>query len=316
MAGDITAGSTAKASDFINNSERDATASNDAGKVVKLESDAKIHPNFIKNLGADVLVGEDIDGSTTPKACFVSDGSIDTTDIVDVGGAGGTPYLTLDPNEAAGGIVDIGEYDYITQFSWANAFTDNIDANDTISGEIFAVDGSNVPTGSALAVKTQTHGDGYTFIFDTPLAVTRNTVYVFVVRNQASNAGEKIGPSLDNSNQGSSFVDGAIHYTGGSWSSPTTQYPAGFTLRGYQTLIANKIYKSDKNITQRNFFDGFISDNLSTDDNSVLFCDVINGFTGLTGGSTYYVDSDGAIDTRGSREVGKAVSTTSIKIKR
>ena len=45
----ITAGSDIKASDFINDSQRDATPANDTGRVPKLESDAKIARTFLRS---------------------------------------------------------------------------------------------------------------------------------------------------------------------------------------------------------------------------------------------------------------------------
>jgi len=49
----ITTGQNAEASDFINQSERDATPSNDAGRVPKLESNGKLHPVFLSGFGGD-----------------------------------------------------------------------------------------------------------------------------------------------------------------------------------------------------------------------------------------------------------------------
>jgi hypothetical protein len=48
MAGTITPGQKGRATDFINESQRNATPSNDAGRVPKLESDAKLSRTFLR----------------------------------------------------------------------------------------------------------------------------------------------------------------------------------------------------------------------------------------------------------------------------
>ena len=65
----ITAGSDTLASDFINNSTRNGTPSNDAGRVPKLESDGKLHGFFTKN-GAVVNAGETLNGATLPVPVY------------------------------------------------------------------------------------------------------------------------------------------------------------------------------------------------------------------------------------------------------
>jgi len=67
----IVAGQTADANDFISESERDATPANDVGRVVKIESDAKVHPAFIRHgFGGDGSDGDLIVTSgTTTLSC-------------------------------------------------------------------------------------------------------------------------------------------------------------------------------------------------------------------------------------------------------
>lgn len=65
----ITADNQILASDFINESEKNGTPSNDAGRVPKFESDGKIHPFFSKN-GVNLDCGETINGATTPVPVY------------------------------------------------------------------------------------------------------------------------------------------------------------------------------------------------------------------------------------------------------
>jgi len=65
----ITPGEDTVAEDFIDEAERDATPSNDEGRVAKLQDDAKVHPIFTKN-GFEADAGEIINGGTTPVPVY------------------------------------------------------------------------------------------------------------------------------------------------------------------------------------------------------------------------------------------------------
>jgi len=65
----ITAGQNALASDFITESEKDATPSNDAGRVPQLESDGKLDGYFTKN-GFKPNAGATINGATLPVPVY------------------------------------------------------------------------------------------------------------------------------------------------------------------------------------------------------------------------------------------------------
>lgn len=68
----ITTGQNADASDFINESEKNATPANDAGRVPKLESDQKLHPYFVR-LGKQLDAGETLNGGTLPVPVYQND---------------------------------------------------------------------------------------------------------------------------------------------------------------------------------------------------------------------------------------------------
>lgn len=65
----IITGNDALASDFINESERNATPANDVGRVPKLESTGQLHPSFLK-LGKRLNCGETINGATLPVPVY------------------------------------------------------------------------------------------------------------------------------------------------------------------------------------------------------------------------------------------------------
>lgn len=65
----ITTGQNGNASDFISRSQKDATPSNDAGRVPKLESDGKVHGFFTKN-GQVLNAGATINGATLPVPVY------------------------------------------------------------------------------------------------------------------------------------------------------------------------------------------------------------------------------------------------------
>lgn len=72
----ITTGQPTAASDFINNSQRNATPANDAGRVPKLESDGKLHANFISMAFAGVRAIQtsgDTTGTTLSLLTFTAE---------------------------------------------------------------------------------------------------------------------------------------------------------------------------------------------------------------------------------------------------
>jgi len=313
----IITGQNGVASDFINESQKNATPSNDEGRVPKLEANAKLNNAFIEDNASDIVVGEDIDGSTTPKACFVGNGSESLDDIVNVGAIGSSRTI-ITPNQILGAVINTVNYDKITSIKWNQFYNNNMDSTDQVIAEIYAVDGSNLPTGSAMVSKSVDWSDwngGFNekITFDTPVTVSKNTNYAFCFKNGANSVGEEFG--LGKSSTQGPFEDELLKFTG-SWTKEAGQYPMDFTLEGFELLTVGKIYLSNKNIGTRNFFDGFIKEDLSADDNGYLYINAVNNLTGLTGGSTYYIDEDGDIASSGSVVVGKAMSATSIKIER
>jgi len=100
----ILAGSDIVDTDFINESERNATPANDAGKVVKLESDGKIHEDFVLptlsiDQGVEALAHGDV-VSILPTA-QKSTGATTYTALSALG-TGGTVSRTGVVTEAAG----------------------------------------------------------------------------------------------------------------------------------------------------------------------------------------------------------------------
>ena len=85
------------------------------------------------------------------------------------------------------------------------------------------------------------------------------------------------------------------------------------------TYNGGSVYLSDADDTNRDDFDGFVTNTVSRDGSAiVVYSGLVSGFTGLTLGSIYYVqDAVGTIGTSAgstSIQVGKALSTTQILI--
>lgn len=76
MAGNIVQGQNANASDFINKSERDATKTNDAGRVPKLEASGFLSEQFLNKGKASITYNQDgkiatfVDTRSSPNVTY------------------------------------------------------------------------------------------------------------------------------------------------------------------------------------------------------------------------------------------------------
>lgn len=128
----ITIGSNALATDFILQSEKNATPANDSGRVAQLEADGKISAFFTKN-GQVVNAGETINGATLPvpvyqnktdNEVYACDGN-DLTKLKFIGfatsnGTNGNPITVQFSGVAAGfSALDEGEKYYLSDTAGA-----------------------------------------------------------------------------------------------------------------------------------------------------------------------------------------------------
>ncbi len=305
-----------RADDFINESEADATPANNEGRVAKLEDDGKISPFFIKGLDIFAIAGENIDGSSTPKAVFIAKNNQTPTKIVNVATTP-TTAITIDQTQRASQVFLNTDFDFITEVKWGSGQS-GIDLDDNLYVEIYAVDGSDYPTGSALASKVfnQTDfldGDSIC-VFDTPASVSRNTKYAVVMRALTTSSADDYTFNRTTLNP-SSIYPNTVKFFNGSWAD-SGNYANNFYVKGLQDHTEGKIYKSDKDISQRAVVDGFITKNYLEDDEVVVFTNVVDGFSGLTIAQKYYLENDGDLDSTGDIIACFAISATKVKFRK
>jgi len=309
------------ASDFINESEKNATPANDEGRVPKLESDAKVSAKFLSDSEVDVVLGETIDGTTTPKAVFIADGGTDSSTLIEGTTGSALASYTLDNTDQLGQAFNSGELNRITKVTW-DGQSSGIGGDDNLYIEIYLADGSFFPTGSALASKvfndTALYDGGGVCTFDTPATVSKNTDYV-VVQRTISDTGDTYEPFITTTEDAGSgsFSAHVVTNTGSGWSEDPSRWAYHLKVEGYELLTSGKTYKSSTGNAQRSNFNGFIYESGILDDVAGMRNDISRGFTGLTTGTRYYIGSDGAISTTTApASVGLALNATDIQLVR
>jgi len=310
----IIIGQNGVASDFINESQKNATPSNDEGRVPKLEDNAKISAKFLSSTESDIVLGETIDGTTTPKACFISEGNDEPFKFIENTGTTNSVDNRLDGNGAYNAwtaqTFNTGNCNRINKLYWdcGNA---GISSDDSVAYYVYATDGSGKPTGSALV--SGGNNDDWSGVFSfADLTVTPNTDYAFVIKGDSSAGDYYEMYMVDDNNAGFDYVvQGSSD--GVSWSN-TGKYARDFYAEGYTYLEKGKVFKSDKDVIQRNYFDGFVYESGVLDDVVGIRQDSSKGFTGLTDGDYYYIDTDGDIALTGGITVGKAITDTVINV--
>lgn len=284
---------------------------------VTLDAEGKFSPEYIPAQEIPVTLGETIDGTTTPKAVFIADGNTaETIHIEEESSPSG--YESVHTTNKMGFTFNTGSLNRITETYWSEIDTGGIGVDDNLYIEIYAVDGSNFPTGSALASKVfnaNTYNSGGAIcVFDTPVTVSRNTNYALVARADTSDSGDVYEFSYTTTDP-SVFETRLYRDSGGSWSDSFSQWATRCYIKGYETLEAGKVYLSGTENIQRLNIDGFVYESGVVDDVVSMQNDIGSGFTGLTLNDLYYLGTAGTISaTESDRLVGKAISTTSIQI--
>ena len=183
-----------------------------------------------------------------------------------------------------------------------------------VTCDIYLSDINDKPTGSILGTTTSTAS----YIFSTPIEVIPGEKYVFVLSN----------PTGDSSNYyrfryygGTPYTDGLqsdSSNSGGSWSNGGSDLK--FQTYTSSDLVAGNVLGCDDTNTAKLAYSGFaVTDALSGALSDVQFSGVVDGFSGLSIGTTYYLDSSEANNIATSAgvnsvKVGRAVSATELLI--
>jgi len=267
--------------------------------------------------------GEDIDGSSTPKAAFISAGTSSSEATV----------VQEQKSYNSGGDHDIYGVNLGSQTFTMSTYEDTITRVELLleefgnpSGDfrmrIFAVDGSSKPTGSALATETTpATGIGVTvyrwtnFTLSSPLTVTPGTEYAIVVDVVLGDASNYVGWVHGN---GNTYSDGQAWTSvdsGTTWSSFANDFC--FRVWSYETQTAGRVYMSKNDEPYRGRVDGFVTTNTSSGNTGTIrMGGKQDSFSALTPGDEYYVSgtAGGVTTSTGGLKVGKAVSATEIVI--
>lgn len=266
-----------------------------------------------------ITFGEDIDGSATPKAAFISPGT----------SASDTYPLQVQETEN-----DAGTNTYGVNFSAMTFTTGTFQTKITqfdlmlmkaaaggdIQIDIYAVDGSHKPTGASLGSATVTAASIVTtnqawYSFALALTVTPATEYAIVAKVITGTAVNYIRWSVGNGNTYSGGQAWTSADAGATWSSQANDF--AFRVWGYEAQTAGRVYQTDKDEPFRGGFDGFVTSNTAVGVAGTFRMEGTQAsFTGLTAGAIYYTDSTlgGYTTSTGGLKIGKAISTTQIQI--
>ena len=190
--------------------------------------------------------------------------------------------------------------------------------------ELFAVDGSNKPTGSALGNVTKTCASIttsyvlYNFEFSSPVAVDPSTTYAFVIKATSGDASNFVQYYRTNATV---YADGGLTISadsGASWGSVSATTDLYFKLFGGFLLTDGRFYACEADNIDKLDFIGFVIDDVVAGDSTLFQKNgVVSGFTGLSIGYKYYIQDDKTIGTTiGTYEslVGVAISETELFI--
>lgn len=226
----IIQGQNAEASDFINESERDGTKANDAGRVAKLESDGFLTPAFIRDVSARVKRSADFQLAAAAIDCGIDWNSEDfDTHAAHDNTLTDSTALYNYPYSGSDGSITL---DATTDWAYGSFTTPNDGAYrvlKTIRPALAGISGSSHtarmllrtnPTGSNLATsedKTFSNSaiaDGPTFNISAVLAP--NTTYYFVLQH-VTDGGNSIGVGTQSGVGGA----GTSNNSGSSWTTQT-----------------------------------------------------------------------------------------------
>jgi len=154
---------------------------------------------------------------------------------------------------------------------------------------------SNVPTGSSLGSKTitPTASAWNDFTFDTPIPVGPGLTYFFTV--EASTGTDTSNRYRTQNDNTTGYSDGQGASSTNSGSSWTTDAGLDMTFKTYTSsdLVAGDVWLADADNSIKLAYTGFATTTASdTESIDVQFTGVVDGFSGLSIGSVYYLDNE------------------------
>ena len=316
----------------------------DAAKFVRTGADGFIDQTMLPNLkveagggitnGASGLAltnpdslsltaGENIDGSATPKAVFISPGTTaaDTFPLqvqeteadvdADIWGVNyGAETFTTGTYQTV-----LTQIDLLLMKVTAGSVSGNINVN------IYAVDGSHKPTGVSLGNKTYTANDvaatylrWVSFTFASPITVIPATEYAIRMTVTSGDGSNYIEWQVGSGNCYAGGVPWTSADAGSTWSAGANDF--AFRAWGYEPQTAGRVYMSDSDEPFRGGVDGFVTSNTAAGAVAVVAFRGKLTTSGLTAGAIHYVSSTPGVltATAGGRKVGRATSTTELDI--
>lgn len=271
-----------------------------------------------------MTVGENIDGSTTPKACFISKG-VTASDTFPLQVQETENDTDRDIYGVNYGAQTFTTGTYQTKLTRVDAMYMKVTAGSVsgnISVSIYAVDGSSKPTGAALGTQTftannvaATYLQWVTFTFASEITVTPATEYAIVMTVIAGDASNYIEWQTGNGNVYSGGVAWVSADAGATWTSSANDF--AFRCWGYEAQTSGRLYMSENDQPFRGAFDGYVTSN-TTSGNAATFNirGVQGSFVGVTAGADYYVGATaGSVSTVvAGLKIGRGTSTTEISI--
>lgn len=274
------------------------------------------NPDYIS-----VTAGENMDGSSTPKAAFISKG-VTTADAFP---------LQVQETENNAGTTTQG-VNYTSQTFTTGTYQTKLKSIDmlliktgapsgNIAVDIFAVDGSHKPTGVSLGTKTLvastppgTYMSWVNFAFASEITVTPATEYAIRMTVVSGGAGDYVKWVYGSGSTYSGGQAWTSNDAGGTWSSFANDY--SFRAWGYEPQTAGSVYLSENDEPFRGMVHGFVTSNtLSGASASMIYRGKVSSLSGLTAGATYTVGSTaGSTATSGGLKIGQAISTTEIAL--
>lgn len=317
----IIPGQKGRATDFIFEADIASPRSDDEGRVVKLEDDGRLSNEFVPTLNiAKFTAGEAL---TKGDSVFLADTKLQRHDLntntSDLGEdfTNGTYYRSntyITPN------VTNKIFIKKMKLYWDKGGGSSGGTNlGTYTMYIYAVDGSDVPTGSPLytsnntTVNTFFTADGeITMTFPTACELVSNTKYAYVFKFVGTDSNDH--SNLLGGGSPAGYVTSHASSNGTSWSPGSGAF---YLKMDYYFGDVNKLYKTNAKYYSSLNFLGFVMKDVSA---SAVATIQLGGrmsvFSGLTANSLYYLsDTSGALSSSAgtiSRKVAQAYETTSI----